>query len=288
MAVVLCAGRGEEPENEHIFSVPSVGGLAGYAVSQYQPGMSAFLRGGRDFLSNWFRRRVMELYTVFRNWWNAAFLKYNNGRRDWERRRMVFCGCRSVSETGRESGASAIRPHFVQHIQFILDCFRKVAKWPGRKETAAVPPVSAAGRTLSDFFVKQTGMEASFTVEAALVMGIVLWTLGFVVKEAYILHDEVTGTMILQEAVEVARTRAEEGAAQDISELAEKRGNPRLWLGTYDAELEIENKSVNGRAAAGEWEKQIEMKQSCPETFLRQVQALLEKRDGKNEDNGGI
>ena len=122
-------------------------------------------------------------------------------------------------------------------------------------------------------------LPASFTVEAAVVMAVVLWSLGFMIREAYILYDEVTGSMILEEALENARySPPDQDCEETFAGEGEKQGNPRLWLGKYKISIEKRKNSVKGKAVSGGWETQIEMKRHHPERFLRRIQALLEER----------
>lgn len=129
-------------------------------------------------------------------------------------------------------------------------------------------------------------VSASLTVEAAIVMAIVLSALGFMVKKSYILYDEVTGAMILEEALENARySKAGAKKGVDFAEKGEQQGNPRLWLGQYEITIAETNGWVKGRAEAGTWQKQIEMRRHDPGRFLRRVQALLEKRCMPDDDS---
>lgn len=118
---------------------------------------------------------------------------------------------------------------------------------------------------------------ASFTVEAALVMAVVLWALGFMIKQTYILYDQVSGSMILQEAVENTRY-APAGCGGEFASVGERQGNPRLWMGEYHITIKETGSKVKGTALAGSWQSEIEMKVNRPERFLRRIQALLEKR----------
>ncbi len=60
------------------------------------------------------------------------------------------------------------------------------------------------------FLKKERRLEASFTVEAALVFALVFMVMGMAIKEAYTIHDEITGSMILEEALERASYNRDE------------------------------------------------------------------------------
>ena len=118
---------------------------------------------------------------------------------------------------------------------------------------------------------------ASFTVEAAMVLGIVFLTIGALIKEAYILHDTVTGSMILEEMMEKVRY-CKDGSenVKYYEQNGEKLGSPRLWLGDYDLHLRINERTIEGKARAGKWVLHMEMKSFEPAVFLRRTEALLE------------
>lgn len=117
-------------------------------------------------------------------------------------------------------------------------------------------------------------------------MTVVLFTMGFLIKEAYCIHDEVTGSMILQETLQNARHNQDEStkSGEFVSEGLE-RGNPRMWLGAYRLSLDEGKEQIRGSAGAGDWGAEIEMKQFKPEQYLRIFQALTGIKDG--EDDGG-
>jgi len=118
-------------------------------------------------------------------------------------------------------------------------------------------------------------------VEAALVLSIVFLAMMAVIKEAYILHDTVTGSMVLAETAELAAcNRDEEKGEEYFSGYGEKRGNPRLWLGKYGIGIRMDDRKITGEASAGEWRLQMEVTRFRPETFLRRAAALKETVDG--------
>lgn len=121
-------------------------------------------------------------------------------------------------------------------------------------------------------------------MEAAIIFSIIFLSVAAMIREAYYLHDTVTGRMILTETMEKIRyegSREEEAAV--FQREGERDGNPRLWLGAYEIGVTQAAKSVTGRAGAGGWEESIEMKSFCPELFLRRYQALSELGGGADE-----
>lgn len=116
-----------------------------------------------------------------------------------------------------------------------------------------------------------------------MVLGIVLLTIGVLIKEAYTLHDTVTGSMILEETLEKARFgRGESENLKYYEQQGEKLGSPRLWLGDYDLDLKVNEKAIEGNAEAGKWVLHMERKIFRPDIFLRRTEALLEMGNGQN------
>ena len=123
-------------------------------------------------------------------------------------------------------------------------------------------------------------------MEAALVLGLVFMVMGMTIKEAYTIHDEITGSMILEEALERASyNRDEKKEDTYFTGQAEEQGNPRLWLGKYSARLKRKTGKISGYASAGAWALEIERGAFRPELFLRRTAALTEM--GNGQDDGG-
>ena len=111
------------------------------------------------------------------------------------------------------------------------------------------------------------------------------------IRYGYRLYDEVTGSMILEEAILKARIGAETEESFRIDEYedyGERLGNPRLSSGTYRLALEKTSGNVSGKAAAGEWEQEIEIKRFQPGTFLRRIDALYALGKDLTDDGSGI
>lgn len=159
-----------------------------------------------------------------------------------------------------------------------------------RAEKASVPPLSASSGTLAGAFLKkERRLAASFTVEAALVLGLVFMVMGMTIKEAYTIHDEITGSMILEEALERASyNRDEKKEDTYFTGQAEEQGNPRLWLGKYSARLKRKTGKISGYASAGAWALEIERGAFRPELFLRRTAALTEMGNGQDDGGSGV
>lgn len=203
---------------------------------------------------------------------------------------MVFCGNRALSDPGRKYDDAFIRNLFLRNLQ--PDAVRNDPDKRRNDEKTEDPfsPVSASGRTVAGAFLRcQKKHTASLTVETAMVMSIVLLTLGAVIRAAYLLHDEVTGTMILEEVVVKTCYRMEKDEdISDFSRMGTEMGNPRLWLEDYRTDISIHGGKVSGIARAGDWSGQIERKEFRPELFLRRLEALKEMKNEQADAGDGF
>lgn len=121
---------------------------------------------------------------------------------------------------------------------------------------------------------------ASITVEASMILSVVLLSLAAFIRYAYTVHDMVTGSMILEETLERARNNVNEKKTIDSFEQEGCHiGNPRLYLGAYEVHLKLGALTAEGDAAAGDWSLHIERADIHPETFLRQQDALKKIKD---------
>ena len=91
------------------------------------------------------------------------------------------------------------------------------------------------------------------------------------------MHDETSGAMILNEAVEKVR-HERTLPAEETAGFFEGCMKLRMNFTSYELGLKEDGKRVTGRAAGGSWQREIQMKKFRPETFLRQV-TLLEDLD---------
>ena len=79
------------------------------------------------------------------------------------------------------------------------------------------------------------------TVEASIVMSVVILSLASLIRYAYTVHDTVTGGMILEETIERVRNNVDKKKTPDMFEAEGTRmGNPRLFLGEYMTEDSIQ------------------------------------------------
>lgn len=196
---------------------------------------------------------------------------------------MVFCGVRTFLGAERKPAVDAVRNIILQYVQSGIGCRRFGEVWKHTEKNIAISSVSASCGAVAGIELEKKRYPASFTVEAAMVLGIVLLTIGVLIKEAYTLHDTVTGSMILEETLEKARFgRGESENLKYYEQQGEKLGSPRLWLGDYDLDLKVNEKAIEGNAEAGKWVLHMERKIFRPDIFLRRTEALLEMGNGQN------
>lgn len=124
-------------------------------------------------------------------------------------------------------------------------------------------------------------LRASYTVEAAIVMAIVLWSLLVSMQAAYKLHDRVVGAMAVSEASQ--RLRHIEKEKDEAQSWAVRRaGKPFSW-GGYQFSVKLSGNPITGRRVkssgkAGDWELELEMGVFNPEDFLRRL-SLIDREE---------
>ena len=134
-------------------------------------------------------------------------------------------------------------------------------------------------------------MSGSFTVEATLVCTIVIVSLAAILGQFYQDHDRITGRMILEEVLIKSRLvdeKEERGLLDSYRSYGERLGNPRLWSGTYRLEIEAGAEAVKGKAAAGAWKQEMEIRRFQPGRFLRRIEGLKESGEEWMNDGSGI
>lgn len=122
--------------------------------------------------------------------------------------------------------------------------------------------------------------EASVTVEASMILSVVLLSLAAFIRYAYTVHDTVTGSMILEETLERARNNVDEKKTLgNFEHEGSRMGDPRLYLGSYEIRLNLGMMVAEGDASAGDWSLHMERADIHPEKFLRQQDALKKIKD---------
>lgn len=207
---------------------------------------------------------------------------------------MVFCGFRSVFEWFGKYGALFIRAVCLFSMESSTGGKSHFRKWQRKKTRTSVFAVLASGWSMVRRFVrKNRRYRASFTIEATFVLGVVMVCVCGVIGYAYKMHDTVTGKMILEEMLIQAQrieNKEEMFERSEINRLevcGEELGNPRLWLGAYDLDIQLKNNTVEGMATAGEWSQEIEMERFRPGDALFNFEALIEiEKEWMNNGSG--
>lgn len=251
--------------------------MAGYPVSGNRENVSFI---GRLFgtcceLRGW--PAMVECFYICDTWYSATGVQSSDRRRSRGGGWMVFRSVRAFLGAERKFAFNAVRDIILQHVWpgLVCCCLGEVRKH--KEKNIAVSSISASSGAVADIELEEKGYPASFTVEAAMVLGIVFLTIGALIKEAYILHDTVTGSMILEETMEKARySRDGSENLKYYEQNGENLGSPRLWLGNYDLDLGINERTIDGKAKAGKWVLHMEMKPFRPSAFLRRTEALPE------------
>lgn len=125
-------------------------------------------------------------------------------------------------------------------------------------------------------------LKGSYTVEAALVMAIVLWALLFSVQAAYRLRDETAGAMALEEAVQRLCHNESERIEDAPLWASQRAGFPFSWK-NYEFEVRLSGNSITGRSVkasgiGGSWSLEMEHDVFDPENFLRLI-SLIDREE---------
>lgn len=150
-----------------------------------------------------------------------------------------------------------------------------------RKGDGAISAISGAGVDMDAFGMKKR-LDGSYTVEAAIVMSIVLWAVVCSIQAAFRLRDETVGAMALAEAVQEL-SHGEECTAEEAGNTGSSRaGHSFSWTETAIS-LDKTGNFLTGRKAAGtgsggKWRLELETGIFDPENFLRKL-SLLEQEE---------
>lgn len=203
---------------------------------------------------------------------------------------MVFCGHGIIFES--------IRKYMAVSIRFMSLCFRWVNSC-GKctlernripESASSIFSISFTRKYLSRLvLIGSARYQASFTVEATMVLGVVFATYMILIQQAYKIHDTVTGTMILTETIQKLRCHEmEEQEWNAVIMQGEDKGNPRLWLGTYDIEIKEQMGRITGAAMAGEWKTDMQISRFQPGETMRRQEALKHLGEKWSHDGDGI
>lgn len=206
--------------------------------------------------------------------------KFSYRGRAGSRGRMVFSGGGSLAGMGTAVVFADRRNDFMFCCLRLHSGLGRNKRRERKKETAPVHSLFAAAGPGSAH-IKRAGPEGSYTVEAAMVMTVVLLSVWTMIRGAYRLHDQVTGGMILHEMIELSAHESQ--LDQDQIEAMGNRTLGHLFvLKSTGMILEQEGGMVSGRLFGSGQNLQIQTKRFRPQDFLREMTILEELR----EENG--
>lgn len=114
-------------------------------------------------------------------------------------------------------------------------------------------------------------LAGSYTVEATLVMSIVLFTMAAFIRFGYQQCRQATGTMRLHEMVEIMRHQEKGEEQRSINASA------------YQIYAEKKGSQVKGTIQGDGWKLTIENRVFEPEEFIRKLTLLPEEKQGEIE-----
>lgn len=120
--------------------------------------------------------------------------------------------------------------------------------------------------------------EASYTVEAALVMAITLFLMASLLTEAFKTHGQIVGDMVLQDTMEQWGYLEEEKEEKEIfqKEIVQKAGHrlrSYFWCGDMRLNITESGLRINGTVNDGH-SSSISIRAFEPEKFLRLLRAV--------------
>ncbi len=217
---------------------------------------------------------------------------------------MVFCCFRNVFDMGGKLAVIFVGIMFVLYLESASGMESTDKKWEWTNMRSTISAIFAARGNLDCSNIKkernQKRCSASFSVEATLVFTLVILCIGALIGAAYRVHDTVTGTMILEEVLVKARSwdedreylcnkkRNESDYIKQLEIYGEELGDSRLWLGTYQLDVEVDGDKITGQASAGDWKQEIETDRFQPGVFLQRYEAVREIKEELSNDGSGI
>ena len=194
---------------------------------------------------------------------------------------MVFYRVRIVSRLARQCAVIFIG--IVSMLWGESDfCCPKLFSSSKEEQDSSVFTVFASGRDRT-----ADGLRASFTIEAAIVMGVLLMSLSMLIQYAYTEHDKVIGAMILEETlIRARRDSKREDAEQYYESIGEQMGTSQLWFDEYEMEISIGTTGITGKAVSDDWKKEIELDLFRPSDFLRKKEMLQGIWNNGDKDDG--
>ena len=208
---------------------------------------------------------------------------------------MVFCDFGAVFKCIGKYVAVLFRHFYLFFVESSIGSKSNDRKRKREKSSTAVFTIfTSSGSMACNFIRKNRKYRASFTIEAVFVLGVVMVCICGLIGFVYRTHDTVTGKMILEEVLIQARKIENTDAVMERSEryrleaYGETLGNPRLWLGAYDLDIQIKHDIVKGKASAGDWSQEMEMHTFHPGDTLLKFEALKELEKEWKSDGSGI
>lgn len=186
-------------------------------------------------------------------------------RRSCGRRRRVFFYCyRDVPGILEKHCTVVRRGDILRILLYGNDDVGDMEAYIHEKKECALSSISYAGRDMAGYFINKR-LKASYTIEAAYTMAVVLLSLAAMILAAYRIHDETAGAMALQQAVE-KRTHLE---AEDMDRDVPMKN---VYLkDAYHIWTDTDAMNVTGNGTGRSWKLEIITKKYEPERFLRLV-----------------
>lgn len=198
-----------------------------------------------------------------------TYCQQDNRRSYWRGRRVFFCYYRYLF--GRmEKCAVILWRGDILRILLYGNYGMEYGKMRRCKEkNSSVSALPSADRDMAGDCVMR--LSASYTIEAAYVMAVVLIALVTMILGAYHIHDETAGAMAVQEAVEKSSYLEEVWTGKENDEIR------KVYLkDSYHVQVKQNGKNITGIGTGMRWSLEIQRKKYEPEGFLRLISIVQE------------
>lgn len=124
--------------------------------------------------------------------------------------------------------------------------------------------------------------KGSFTIEASVIIPLLLFTIGLLMMLLFYCHDK---SVLTGAAGELAHVKAGRGAPQSSDTGVEKK---LLWFRNVTFTVEEEKNEVKVKAEARRWKTRIEIEAAvavtAPETYIRNIRKIKKLAGGEDEN----
>lgn len=118
--------------------------------------------------------------------------------------------------------------------------------------------------------IQKRRLRASLTIEAAYIVGLILFCMALLIRFGFQIHDQAVGNAVLNEGLELAG-HAEEADAGDLSARGSRRMSRALSGKGFQISISRDGEGFRGSAGGNRYQKHMTDRGFHPERFLRRI-----------------